>query len=32
MLLSPEEVAHYVVRLLESDYSGGEIVDIKQLQ
>jgi len=31
-LLSPDEVSEYVLKLLELDYVGGEILDIKQFQ
>lgn len=31
-LLSPDEVSEYVLKLLEQDYEGGEVLDIKQFQ
>lgn len=31
-LLSPDEVSKYVLKLLELEYEGGEVIDIKQFQ
>lgn len=31
-LLSPDEVSEYVLKLLDLEYKGGEVVDIKQFQ